>query len=183
MKLKIGLDFDGVIANTPELKREIAQTKFGINIPKDVMTKEGFLEKGFTEKTYKTLQEMVQSSVDVKPIPESIDYLIKWKKEGYYECIVSFREYRHESIIGNLLDKNGLKDIDYVMTNQKPKTWFCVGLDMFIDDRMEHLNDLLKDKRIPYLFLFDAPYNKNEKTNGIQRVAGLKEVDELIKQL
>ena len=178
--MKIGLDFDGVIANTPWLKCEYAKRYFGINLLIKDPSMESALEKGLTNKQYGWLQGKVYSSMEIKPLPCALTYIRKLSKNHDLR-IISYRFERKTNVIDFFLQKNNL-NLPFIYTNNKPKEKFAKGLDIFVDDRAEHLNSL--SNIIPYLFLFDAPYNRKIKLdNGIKRIRGWKNLYEIIKSL
>jgi uncharacterized HAD superfamily protein len=171
MGLKIGFDFDGVIANTPKLKMRYAVKEFGIYIHASNCTKKGFLENGLTEEKYARLQGMVYSSYDMEPVFNSLKYLKKLIDSNNYDIsIISYRKKEGEKFVKHFLDKYSL-NLQFICTDNQPKGRFCSNLDVFVDDRAEHLNNLSRKAR--HLFLFDTPYNKQEETNEIiKRVYG-----------
>ena len=182
--LRIGIDFDGVAANTPRLKTEIASQKFGIYVPMEECNKEGFIKKGFTEKTYKELQKIVYSSHDLRPVYGCLTHLRKLIEKGNDISIISFRKLDGLDIISNFLINYDLDIEKFICTDNKPKSSFCKGMnfDVFVDDRTGHLADLKKYAK--NRFLFDAPYNRDEKlTDGIERVYGWKETAERIAKI
>jgi len=160
--LKIGLDFDGVVANTPRLTSEIAAQKFGIYLPDNGLNIDYCLKKGFTEKSYRQLQEIVYSSYNLRPVMGAIKYIRQLIENNQDLMIVSYREKRESKIIKHFLDQHDF-DLDYICTDNRPKSQFCEKqkLDVFFDDRLEHLLDL--SDNVKYLFLFAKPYNKEEQ--------------------
>jgi len=155
--LKIGIDFGGVVADVPGLKQSIAKEKFGIDVPLEEITQEGCMKNGFTKKTYELLTEYLYSNPDVKPMPRAVEYMRRIKDDGHGIHVISFQRYTEKmNVIGNFLSNQGAGDIEYTMTNNKPKSWFCTMMDLLIDDRIDHL----EDEHNPYLCLFDAPYNR-----------------------
>ena len=182
--LRIGIDFDGVAANTPRLKTEIASQKFGIYVPMEECNKSGFIKRGFTEEMYKELQKMVYSSHDLRPVYGGLANLRKLIEKGNDLSIISYRKLAGLDIIGNFLVNYNLDIKKFICTDNQPKSEFCKGMnfDVFVDDRTEHLRDMKKCAK--NLFLFDAPYNRDERlTEGMKRVYGWKETAEKILKL
>jgi len=171
--LKIGLDFDGVIANTPRAKLEIAAQHFGIYVEMKDCNKSGFIRAGFTEKSYEKFQKIVYSAYDLRPMQGCLTHLKKLIEQEHDISIASYRLKNGYGIIEHLLIDYGLEIpmSKVICTDNSPKSKFVSGLDAFVDDDREHLYDLKNSakKRI----LFDRPYNRDEKEKyGIERVYG-----------
>ena len=172
-QLKIGLDFDGVIANTQRTKLEIAAQQFGKYVDMRDCNRSGFIKAGFTEKQYEKFQKIVYGTYDIRPVQGCLTHLRKLIEQEHEISITSYRLHKGYEIIENFLINNRL-DIpmdNVICTNNLPKSKFISSLDVFVDDRTEHLNDLRNNAT--KLILFDRPYNREEKeTDGIERVCG-----------
>jgi len=178
---RIGLDFDGVTTNTPRLKIEIAAQKFGIYLSSKDINKKDCIKKGFTEQKYQQLQEMLYSSYRLRPMMGAIKYMQKLDKEKQYMRIVSYRKQFGKKIIYNFLSNYGLGHLDHICTDSKPKRDFCKDLDVFFDDRLEHLLNISND--VKHLFLFSKPYNEDENSPLVKRVSSWKEFYEAVQAL
>jgi hypothetical protein len=178
-----GFDFDGVIGNTPRLKIEMASQLFNAHVEMKNCYRQGFLDAGMTENEYASLQRMIENGEYAPRIVQGCKgYFQDMLAEGIKSRIVSYRIKKGEKIIKDILVRNDMYDkrlVEIVCTDSQPKSKFCGGLLMFVDDRIEHLIGLkgyVKNRR-----LFDALYNRDEKlSDGIKRVYGWKETVEKI---
>lgn len=181
--MKIGFDFDGVIANTARKKMEISAQKYGVYVDIKNYNHKGFIDAGMSEKQYESLNRDVYSEYDIRPVQGCLTYLRKIIEDGHNTLIRSYRKINPgDKIMKNFLINHGLIIEDYMCTDNKPKSRFCSNLDFFIDDRVYHLIELKNSAK--NLFLFDAPYNRDEKlTNGILRVKGWSNLYSLVRKI
>ena len=119
-KLAIGLDFDGVCANTPRKKVETAAQKFNIYVPMNECNKLGFLKRGITEEQYSGLQAEVYSEYNLRPVQGCQTYVRKIIEDGHD---IKIRSYRLEKpgiyIINSFLVDNRLNIDDFLCTNNR----------------------------------------------------------------
>jgi hypothetical protein len=183
IELKGAFDFDGVIANTPRKKIELAAQIYGAHVDIKNYNHKGFIDAGMSDDEYKGLNDKTYSEYNLRPVQGCITYLRKIIDDGH-KC--GIRSYRMrdpgEDIINNFLIDYRLEIEDALCTDNQPKGQFCENLDFFVDDRAKHLRDV--KKKAKNLFLFDTPYNKDENlTDGMLRVKGWKNLYVLIRKI
>lgn len=94
--MKIGLDFDGVIADCGKLKSEGAKLLYGVDIPGERFKKELVLETGIlTEDQYRKVQAMVYSRRDIgmrmEPVKDALKYLRMVLNDGHDLRVITSR--------------------------------------------------------------------------------------------
>lgn len=169
--MNIGLDFDGVISNVADLKRRTAMDLFGIDIPEekfhyDIIISEGIL----TLSQYHLLQtesyNNKKSGLLVYPVLDSVKYINKLKEDGHVVSIITARGDRDSLVIAKEwmeIHKVDLPIYGVGTGNSKKEVARKLNLDVFVDDHLQILEDLVDV--IPNLFLFSWKYNEhiNEK--------------------
>ena len=167
--LYIGWDFDGVCANNAKLRAEVARDNFKVRVPEEDTTEEGFLSRGFTDEEYLKMKKIVYSTYDILPYQGFLTCIKQLTSEGHHHRIISHRTKEPGlKIINNFVSSYKL-ETDIICTDSTPKSNFCAGLDVFIDDRQRHLIDL--KGKVENLFLFRRGYNiKESLEKGIDDV-------------
>ena len=164
-KMKIGLDFDGVISNCGKLKAETAKRLYGVDIPigrfrKELIVKDGII----TLEQYRNIQAQIYGTLEsgllMEPVPGVLEFLPRLQQEGHDLRIITARKENELYIAKEWM---GLKGIDSIpataVGNRVPKTEACRGLDVYIDDLLKKLKPLIGT--VPHLFLFSWAYNKD----------------------
>ena len=171
----IGLDFDGVIAKSNKLKREIARRRHGIDIRATyfsrayVVRQQGLL----TDEQYDAILNDVYTNPEhIKKI-EFIDGALEHIKNLIEEEIRIVTSRRAENdIAGRILEQQGLNlGIRYVGPGAT-KIEACKGCFVFVDDDLEKLIPLREV--VPHRFLLTHEYNLSDKPRdfGVERANG-----------
>lgn len=157
--MKIGLDFDGVFCDAVKMLQSGARRLYGIDLPIEECM-HAHNKQLLSDEQYLTLKEIVfeSNSASFKPIPLSDVQtacqtligrghqlvIVTQRNEGLYDA----REFLR------------MLDIDIPLVGMKPgqrKSSVTDGLDIFLDDSVNNLKDLLTT--VPHRFLFSWSYN------------------------
>ena len=183
-KLRIGLDFDGVIADTAPLKRLLSKKLFQVNVPAERLKEELVIEDGLmTRAQYRKVMSLVCGSYEhglkAKPISGAIA-AIKHLLTGGNDCsVITSREGREIVIAETWLKENSLslKVISVGYAGRKRAA--VKDLDVYIDDDLHKLKDIGKVRG--RLFLMDSPHNVHlDVPRSIRRV---KSWDDLMTEI
>lgn len=189
--MNIGIDFDGVIADTTELKVREAYQLFGVEVD-PVRSKEyQVTEDGVLSKTqYRELMNHVCAdphiALSMTPCLNSIESVRELLSENYV-LIITSRNQNETNIAKSWCKTKGL-DIPFVSVGygeSKADAAKKNQLDVYIDDDFFKLTPLARV--VPHLFLFSTPQNRNQPIdNGFIRVNNwpdlLKSINELGKR-
>lgn len=169
----IGLDFDGVVTNCGRLKALGAKKLFNVDIPEEDFKKEIVIGKGFlTPEQYKEVQVYVYGDMEMglymEEVPDALQSIRELQKE-HQIIIVTSRTKQFADVAQEWLRLRNfhleIREVDYEKTKKDDTS----GFDVFVDDDIEKLTDLIG--HVPHLFLFDWSYNKEHiLPQGIQRV-------------
>ncbi len=181
--MRVGLDFDGVIADPNPLKALAAKEWHGIEFPAELFKKDHVVSKGLmTAKEYDAFNMIVCRHVGLfEMLPEvegAKKGLRRLQEKGFKVSIISSRSGKAIALARKWLEKHEI-DVPFVGTEAEDKSAFCQGLDVYVDDDLHKLK--LLEKVVPNLYLFNHAYNAHEiLENGTQRVQSWKE---LVKEL
>lgn len=172
---RIGLDFDGVIANCVQLKIEIARTMFGVSIPPEDFKKEIVTGKGLlTLDQYRSVQHEVYGNPDTalraEVVPGAKEHILNLQADHDIHIVTSrtghFADIAREWLCHHEIDLP-ITEVPYENTKQEGAS----GSAVFVDDDINKLRELIG--HVPHLFLFDWPYNRSDvPRDGIERVLG-----------
>lgn len=167
---KLGIDVDGVLANTVPSVLERMETKYG---PHDD-TKEDVTEWGHSVcidgKDILLGPEIVEGHgverhlKSIEPKRGAKDGLRTLRERGYEVVIVTNRPSSQDTVewTKGWLRKNGLPYDDFHSTADTTKT--AVGVDVLIDDHDRNVVEFLEDGRPAVLF--DQPWNSVPDVDG-----------------
>jgi uncharacterized HAD superfamily protein len=177
--MRIGLDFDGVIADTSSLKQEQAKLRYGVDIPTEIFKEKLVVGRGIlTLEQYRSLMRSVCGTREIglrmAPIGNSVDSLKSLQREGHDLLIITSREDSELEVARDWLAERGIS-IDFLSVGYgKDKVSAAEGLGAYIDDDLNKLLPLLN--RVPRLFLLNRDYNAtDEAPSGIARIDGWDE--------
>lgn len=165
-KLKIGLDFDGVIADSAPLKPLTAKRMFGIDIPAESFNRKHLVEAGYiTTGQYDELQMAVFHDWDVgqhmEPVAGAIEYIQLLLGEEHQVQVISNRSGKSVLVAKRWMAKHGIDleivGVGYGVSKSPAATDLC--LDVFIDDDFEKLRPL--HGIVPNLFLLHSECGKD----------------------
>jgi uncharacterized HAD superfamily protein len=175
--LNIGLDFDGVYANSHILKPIVANKRFGVDIPA-----ENFRRKLVVESGLLTLEQYIlvgrEAMVGLHPIPlvdGATMYVKTLLAEKHSIRFITSRTEEFLEAAKKILCENGIslpiQGIGYGLS----KTDACQSLDLYVDDDLEKLLPL--SGKVEHLLFFSWPWNLYEKEpKEIQRVSSWWEI-------
>lgn len=179
--MKIGLDFDGVIADCGRLKSEAALKLYGVEISPDNFKKELVIEDGLlTLIQYRDIQQQIYGTRELglllTPVSGAFDYLPQLTKDHQVQIVTS-RGEAEVAIAQEWLSKHvsGL-EIDFVSVGYgNSKADALKGFKVFVDDDLDKLEPLVGV--VPHRFLFSWGYNRHiSEGNVAQRVESWAEL-------
>ena len=166
-QLRIGLDFDGVIADSMKIKARVANELFGQKIYWGDFKREIVVGHWLTEEEYNTVNELTYRSWQYGKLIEPVagaKFSIAWFKNlGYDLLIVTSRSGKIFDVAEQWLEREKLNLIPIIgigyKKNKAPilSAW---SADIYIDDDLDKLLPLVG--LIENLFLFSWPYNQHE---------------------
>lgn len=171
--MNVGIDFDGVIANTPKLEADLTKKIYNKSIPVGMFSKKFVISsKLLTLDQYNNIEKSVLYSehigLNVEEVLGAIEAIKEFKKRGILVKIYSDREEGGIKIIKKWLFNNSL-DIEIESANN------TVKLDAYVSDDLEKLVALKALTKSLFLFIRDS--NKDVETgNIIWRVKTWKEL-------
>ena len=170
---RIGLDFDGVVTNCGKLKALGAKNLFNVDIPEEDFKREIVIGKSLlTPEQYKEVQVFVYGNMEMglqmEEVFGALDSIRELQKQHEIIIVTSrtkqFADVAHEWLRLRNLSLE-IREVDYGKTKKDDTD----GFDVFVDDDIEKLTDLIG--HVPHLFLFDWSYNKEHSLpHEIQRV-------------
>ncbi|MEK7538573.1 MAG: hypothetical protein AAB552_01905 [Patescibacteria group bacterium] len=185
--MKIGLDFDGVIADCGELKYRIAKKIYGIDILPEKFKKEIVVGEGYlTTEQYRALQNIIYGTREVgflmKPVLDALEYISRLIADGHSVCVITSREKTFLKIAKEWSLGQGLR-LDFVGVGPKnSKASAARGLDLYVDDDLDKLEPLVDIVR--HRFLFSWGYNIHiDAGNTAKRTQSWKELYHTIQTL
>ncbi len=158
--MKIGLDFDDVIALSHALKPFAAKELFGVEIPMISFKRKSVVGKGIlTDEQYTAVgREVYSGKYEPKEVPGALDGIKTLQDLGHSVQIVTNR-----SDEWNTLEPAkrwlALRGLDLPITGLvygTSKASACQGLDLFADDDSGNIRSLLGV--VPHLLLFSWPH-------------------------
>jgi uncharacterized protein len=167
VKLSIGLDFDGVIANTPALKSVAAKEVIGKDVEPEEMLARNVIEKNLmTMDEYHALQREVYFEHPqwhkhlhaMSGAPEGIKEL---QDLGHFITCITSRTPDAVSLARQWIEREGMNIDIYDMEGHPGKTSVAMelGLNVFIDDDPQYLEPMIGE--IENLFLYSWVYNQD----------------------
>lgn len=182
---KLGFDFDGVIADTGEAFARIACEKYGycsfsveditsfevqesLNIPADV------IQKIF----YEILENSLAAGV--QPLPMAVPVLSELAAVAQLH-VVTARPLLEpvENWFERFFPKTVVEKLNIVITGSpetKGKYIRELGLEYFIDDRVETCSQLLEEQITA--LVYEQPWNRNN--HGLQTVTNWQQIRDLV---
>jgi len=154
--LKIGIDFDGVIANARKLKSKTANLLFGIDIPSSQFTRKMVVGAGLlSAEQYLEIQKKIyldrEIGLSIEPIEGALKYISRLLDEKYSVEVITARHGISLDIGREWAKRHSLmvKFTGIGYGNEKDSA--TIGMDVFVDDKIERLIPLVKI--VPNLFL------------------------------
>lgn len=178
--MNIGLDFDGVFADTTELKHTQAKRMFGLEgIPSNRFKESYVVEDGrMTREQYRELMGQVcanpEVGLDMEPIGEVGEVVPELRSKGHRLVVITSRSPEEVAVAKQWCERRGF-DLEYISVGYgKDKKEACEGIEIYMDDDVHKLEPLVG--LVPHLFLFHQGHNADhDLPHGVQRVHSWKE--------
>lgn len=182
---KIGLDFDGVIADTANIKYETAKIMYGVDIPlrkfkEPVVISEGILSHEQYRKLMNTVCGTMEVGMKMDEMDGAIDCLRRFFKGGHRMSVITSREDNEIDVARAWLKKRGI-EIPFISSGYGgDKTKYTQGMDVYIDDDVNKLMPLVG--QVEHLFLYTREYNIDvEIKDPIIRVGSWQEFEQRLR--
>jgi hypothetical protein len=169
--MKIGLDFDGVIANSAKLKAKVARELFHIDVPDNEFGRHIVVEerKLLTLEEYRLVQRKVYNETDdisfLEPNKDALEYIEKLQADEHVLSVITSREGGALNFAKRWLAHYNLNIPIEGVGVGRDKTPVAGGLQAFVDDTLSKLAPLAGT--VEYLFIFSWPYNLHQNEAGI----------------
>jgi len=186
-KLKIGLDFDGVIANTINVKQKLAKKFYNVDIPSNRFKEYMVIEDGLlTHEQYRKLMNNVCGNFDygleMKEVKDSVQVIKNIISLGCDVCVITSREGDEVKVAEEWCKKRGL-DLKFISVGYgKDKLESAKDLDIYVDDDVPKLVPLIDV--VPNIFLWSNEHNKGHvEPEGVIRMDLWGEFEKKIKYI
>jgi uncharacterized HAD superfamily protein len=168
--MRIGLDFDGVITDSCHMKQEYLKKNYGLELPAHLIKREIMVGRGhLTNEQYDRINHDIAFSEEwakqMTPLPGMLHYIPKLLDEGHDLCIITNRSQKARDLAESYLRSNGISVPVYGMGKGVSKAPACKGLDVFIDDDLDKLEDLTDI--VPNRYLMSWQFNEHHDTKDI----------------
>ena len=186
--MKIGLDFDGVVADCGRLKSETALKLFGVKIPPEDFNKEAILSAGLlSADQYTAMQKLIYETREfglrAMPVAEVFIYVQRLLKEHHVHIVTSRGD------AGTAIAREWLasqrKGVDIDFTGVGPgnsKAEALQGFDVYVDDDLDKIAQVVDS--VPHRFLFSWEYNRHIAVGDVaERVGSWSELYHRINEI
>lgn len=161
--MNIGLDFDGVIADTMELKQKLAKKFYNVDVPAHRFKEYMVVEDGLmTQPEYRKLMNAVcgdmKYGLDINEMDSAISSIKNFIKKGHSLKVITSREDSELEVAKEWCRRHDL-DLEIISVGYgKNKVEAAQDLGAYIDDDLPKLAPLIGV--VPKLFLFTQEHNK-----------------------
>lgn len=170
--MKIGLDFDGVIADSSNVMREVALQLYGVDIPKNKLKKQIVISENLlTAEQYKNIQQTVYGNLEygmkAEPVQDAFKYIEKLQTDGHEVAIVTSRDNNYLEVAELWAKKLNLT-IPFTSSGigkSKKEACSTLNIEIFVDDDLDKLMEI--KECVPHLFLFEWSYNLYSREEGV----------------
>lgn len=182
--MRIGLDYDGVITDSRELKSKRAQEEYGVRIPVSLFKWHQVVQGGLlTAQQYRDIQRAVhfgETENILAPFLPGLESYLPQLLVGNEVRIVTGRDGDAARFASSRLRGIGIGIPLTGVGHGVSKRDATRGLDVFIDDDLDKLVDL----EVPHRFLFTHEYNLHERLpEGIKRVYSWEDLYQKIEKI
>lgn len=184
--MNIGLDFDGVIADTTLLKQQAARELFGLDVAPELLKEETVVSMGImTREQYRKLAELVcGDTLYGLKITECIGakkYISALKNDGHTLCVITSRDAQEVKVAEQWCKEH---DIELVFISvgygiSKASAAKEMRIHAYMDDDLHKLEPLVGI--VPYLFLFETRHNAQSGESDIAQRVSWQSFYEIIK--
>lgn len=162
--MRIGIDFDGVIADGTTLKQHLFYEAFGKKIPSSLLTKQRIAQAGLTAEDYRSVVRLLQESrmtEDMQLVPGAKSTLLRLAKH-HDVFVVSSRNLQASIQAQRFLRLHRIPFDQFLATSDQSKRSVVEqhALEVFLDDTLSKLKFL--EATPARLFLFSQPHNQHE---------------------
>jgi len=161
--MKVGLDFDGVITDNGQLKAVAAEELFGVKIPPEHFKRQLLVPNTFSNEQYNLLLDTIYMESEwsrrMRPTEQVLHYGNRLIQDGHDIRIISSREGEALENAKIWLVDHGLEIDMRGVGPGNSKADAAAGLDVFVDDDLNKLEDLVGV--VPTLYLFAWGYNSH----------------------
>lgn len=185
--IRIGIDFDGVLVDCTELKKEMAQHMYGVDIGSTICKEHAVVREGLlTREQYRALMSQVCGNPNIglrmRAMDGGVEHLKRLLDSGQSLKIITARADDDLEVAKEWCRINQL-DIDFVSVGYRgSKVEAARGLHVYLDDDLDKLLPL--QGIVPHLFLFSWPHNAQEQTPGsIMRISSWDEFVAIVNEI
>jgi uncharacterized HAD superfamily protein len=186
--MNIGMDFDGVFADTTKLKHKMAKELFGVEGIPDHRFKEKYLVQDglMSREQYRELMGQVcanpEVGLDMEPIGDVDEVILKLQSEGHRLVVITSRDPHEVDVAKQWCERRGFQ-LEYVSIGYgNDKTESVSQMDVYIDDDIHKLEPLVELST--KLYLFHQGHNADQELpRGVERVHSWKEFLEKVNEL
>jgi len=163
---RIGLDFDGVVANTPLLKSIVAKEVFNLDVSPQDMLASYIIEKNLMNiDSYHQLQQEIyfehpEWHKKLSALEGALKGIRTLQGDGHAVHCVTSRTPEAVSLAKQWVEENCV-DIEVHDTEGHPdknEVIMALSLDVFVDDDPQYLKPLIG--LVPHLLLYSWKYNE-----------------------
>lgn len=183
-KLRIGVDFDDVIANSIQLKKEIAKELFDYDLNPEHSTSWTFHKSSLSPEQYGQIKKKaylermphLQEKADAKEV------LTKLFNEGHEIYIITNRSDETSAQAQTWLLNHGFHFNKFINVNEKKKAPVCrrYAIDILIDDNYSEFRYLNSEQT--RFFLFSSAANEDIETEPhLKRIGSWRELYDQLK--
>ncbi len=176
--LKIGIDFDGVLADVNRLQSQIAHDLYGATIPPSAFRRENrrSIRVLSPERLTKVLNQSYRNPFytrQLRPVPGAIEGLENLQASGHQVKIISSR-YASAALAEEWLNHYYRAGVRFVPTGyRQDKSQASRGLDVFLDDDLYKLKPL--QDVVPHRFLFSSNNSTANLSPTVTRIGSWSE--------
>lgn len=180
MIINIGIDIDGVLANTPARVVEYAGQVFKVPMSVEQLTEWdqlGTLVKSQATQMFNDPDFYGQ----IQPIDRAPEFTQHLQAIGCDNWIVTSRPHELWKTTMDWLSQNGIAWRFIGHERDKAKTAKRWRIKFFVEDNLENANALAKVCKV--VLLINWPYNQGPTAPNVARVASLREAQEILSVL
>jgi len=178
--LKIGLDFDGVILDSLQLKLCVGKSCFGVEIPPHLLKTDALhRERPDLLEVYRKVQNIIYndraSCSFMKPVAGALEVIPHLLSKGHQIVVVTARKDISLKIAEEWARQQRLQ-LQFVGVGYgNSKADAVAGCHAYVDDDFDQLESLIGV--VPNLFLFSWEYNLADKpSRAIKRIYSWEEL-------
>jgi hypothetical protein len=159
-KMKICLNFGGVIANPYGIMADVSKEKFGAGISIEQFRRKTVVENNLLtwEQYQKVKREVMHELTAIPPVPGALLYL-PLLLENHSVCVVT-NQVEEAEFVRKWFAMHGLRDCVVFNTNHTSEAEIFKGLNVYVDDNLEKLLPLMG--LVPNLLFFSGQSSEEE---------------------